>query len=264
MSSPHPERAAAPSAPAGSTATTALVLAGGLGSRLRPVVGNLPKVLAPIAGQPFLSYLLAYLRGQGIADILLSTGYGAEHVSDYCRDGSRWGVRVRYSREAEPLGTGGAIKRAEGLITSDPCLVLNGDSLVRADLARLLAAHAERQARITMALVEVPDKARFGSVLQADGGAIAAFREKGDQGSGLINAGIYVIDRAVLDAIPVGYNVSVERDVFPSFVGKGLYGLVVDAPFIDIGTPEAYAAAQTIAAGWAGKARHDTAGLVGP
>ncbi len=239
-------------APIPGSSTTALVLAGGLGSRLRPVVGALPKVLAPVAGQPFLYHLLDYLHGQGLSDILLSTGYGAEQVMDYCQDGARWDVRVRYSREAEPLGTGGAIKHAEPLIASDPFLALNGDSLVRADLARLLGLHAERRARITMALVEVPDKGRFGSVVLAGDGAIAAFNEKGDRGVGLINAGIYVIDRGALDAIPAGRSVSLEREVFPGFVGKGLYGAVVPGPFLDIGTPEDYALGQTAIAGLTG------------
>lgn len=230
-------------------ASTVLVLAGGLGSRLRPVVGGLPKVLAPVAGRPFLHYLLDYLRDQGACDILLSTGYGAEQVAASCHDEASWDVRLRYSRETELLGTGGAIKHAEAAIGSDPFLVTNGDSLVRADLSRLLAFHAARDARITIALVEVPDKDRFGAVRLAGDGAITAFDEKGAGGLGLINAGIYVFDRAVLASIPTGRAVSVEREVFPRFVGAGLYGLTVPGPFIDIGTPESYLTAPTIVGG---------------
>ena len=232
------------------TSITTLVLAGGLGTRLRPVIGDLPKVLAPVAGCPFLHYVLQYLRSQGVSDVVLCTGYGAEQVADYCKDGSRWDMRVRYSPEAKPLGTGGAIKHAQFWIASNPFLVLNGDSLVRADLAQLVSFHTEKQARITMVLTEVPDKIRFGSVVLASDGPIAGFSEKGHEGGGLINAGIYLMDRAVLEAIPTESNVSVERGVFPCFVGKGLYGIVVPGPFIDIGTPEAYARAQAVLASW--------------
>ncbi len=230
-------------------ASTVLILAGGLGSRLRSVVGGLPKVLAPVAGRPFLHHLLDYLRDQGARDILLSTGYGAEQVAASCRDGAAWGIRLRSTRETEPLGTAGAIKHAEAAIGSDPFLVTNGDSLVRADLSRLLAFHAARGARITIALVEVPDKGRFGAVRLADDGAITAFDEKSAGGRGLINAGMYVLDRAVLASIPSGRAVSVEREVFPRFVGAGLYGLAVPGPFIDIGTPESYLLAPAIVGG---------------
>lgn len=232
---------------------TVLVLAGGMGTRLSPVIGDLPKVLAPVAGRPFLHYVLHYLRNQGISDIVLCTGYGAEQVADYCQDGSRWGVHVRYSAEVQPRGTGGAIKHAQPLIASDPFLVLNGDSLVQADLAHLISFHAEKQTWITIVLVEVPDKARFGSVVLASDDSIAGFNEKGHQGAGLINAGIYLMERAVLEAMPARCNASVERDVFPCFVGKGLYGMVVPGPFIDIGTPEAYRMAQTVLASWLGR-----------
>lgn len=239
--------------PTDMTLITALVLAGGPGTRLRPMVGDLPKVLAPVAEHPFLHYVLHYLRNQGILDVVLCTGYGAEQVADYCNDGAQWGVHIRYSPEAKPLGTSGAIKHARSLIASDPFLVLNGDSLVRVDLARLISFHAEKQAQITIVLVEVPDKTRFGSVMLADDGSIARFNEKGGQGAGLINAGIYLMDRAVLEAIPGGSNVSLERDVFPRLVGKELYGMVASGPFIDIGTPKAYAMAQTILANWPGR-----------
>lgn len=224
---------------------TALILCGGRGSRLRLVIGDLPKVLAPVAGRPFLHYVLHYLRSQDISDVVLCTGYGAEQVLGYCKDGSPWDLHIRDWPEAEQLGTGGAIKHAQFLIASNPFLVLNGDSLVRADLHDLVTFHTEKQARITMILTEVPDKMRFGSVVLASDGSIAGFSEKGSQGAGLINAGIYLMDRAVLEAIPTGRNVSIERDVFPRFMGKGLYGMVTPGPFIDIGTPEAYAMAQT-------------------
>ncbi|MBI3945599.1 MAG: D-glycero-beta-D-manno-heptose 1,7-bisphosphate 7-phosphatase [Armatimonadetes bacterium] len=223
---------------------TAVILCGGLGTRLRPVIGDLPKILAPIAGRPFLHSLLAYLRGQGITDVVLATGHGAAAVAACGGDGSARGLRLRYSEETEPLGTGGAIRLAAPQIGSDPFLVLNGDSLVGADLARTVAFHQERGARATLVLAEVPDKTRFGSVLLEPDGRVAGFVEKGASGPGRINAGIYVMNREVLQAIPAGRSVSVEREVFPALVGRGLYGLVAPGPFIDIGTPEAFAEAQ--------------------
>src|SRR5262245_52364369 len=142
---------------------TALVLCGGLGTRLRPLVGDLPKALAPVAGRPFIDHLLDYLRRQGVTDVVLCTGFGAEQVATHCGDGSAWDVRLRYSPEPCPLGTGGAVRHAQQYITG-PFLVLNGDSLVRVDLTRLLAHHLDKGARITLALIEVADRLRFGSV----------------------------------------------------------------------------------------------------
>lgn len=228
---------------------TTLVLAGGLGTRLRPVVGNVPKVLASIGGRPFLYNILQYLHNQSQCDVVLCTGFEADQVAAYSGDGFQWGIRIRYSSEAEPLGTGGAIKHAQPLINSDPFLVLNADSLVNVDLSSLLGLHSQNRAKITIALTPVSDSSRFGSVELDKHGAVSAFGEKLKSGPGLINAGIYSIDRAVLDVIPAGRSVSLEREVFPHFLGKGMYGMVVRGPFIDIGTPEAYERAQSFFAG---------------
>ncbi len=234
---------------------TALILCGGLGIRLRQVTGALPKVLAPVAGRPFLFHLLRYLAGQGVSDIVLCAGYAAEQVVSCCGDGSQWGVNLRYSSESKPLGTGGAITRAQPLIASDPFLVLNGDSLAQAGLADLIAFHAEKQAQISMVLAEVPDKTRFGSALLGGNDSIVGFSEKGHQGSGLINAGIYLMNCAALEVIPSERNVSIERDIFPRFIGKGLYGRFAAGLFIDIGTPESYSIAQTVLAGCSERAQ---------
>lgn len=223
---------------------TALVLAGGLGTRLRPLTGDLPKALAPVAGRAFLTYVLLYLRDQGISDVVLCTGYGGEKVAEYCGSGAPWGVRIRCSRETRPLGTAGAIKNAEDLIGSDPFFVMNGDSLVRADLARLIEFHQVKRARVSMVIVEVEDQMRFGSVVLGEGDSIVGFNEKGRNGSGFISAGVYLFHRSILKTIPTGENVSVEQDVFPRFVGKGFYGMKVPGPFIDIGTPSSYTLAQ--------------------
>lgn len=225
---------------------TAFILTGGLGTRLRPVTGDLPKVLAPVAGRPFLEYLLCYLRNQGVSDIVLCTGYGAEEIRNYFMDGSPYGITIRYSREEHTMGTGGAIKYAEPLIVGERLLVLNGDSLVRFDLNRLLGMHLRKDARASMVLVRVPDKKRFGSVSVSADGQVTAFNEKSGNGSGLINAGIYLLERDVLSFIPPNQKISIEYDVFPNLIGRRLYGQVADGPFIDIGTPESYRDAQAV------------------
>lgn len=225
---------------------TAVVLCGGFGTRLRSVVGSLPKVLAPVGGHPFLHHVLTYLRRQGIADVVLATGYGAKEVATFGGDGSAWGVRLRYSAESEPLGTAGALRLAGTQGLSDPFLALNGDSLVPANLWRVLDFHCAHAARVTLVLTQTPNQGRFGSVRVEPDGRIVEFVEKGTNGPGLINAGIYVMQREVLGEIPAGRCVSLEHEVFPSLVGKGIYGIEVAGPFVDIGTPQALAEAQAL------------------
>jgi NDP-sugar pyrophosphorylase family protein len=231
------------------SSTTALVLCGGLGTRLRPVTGALPKGLAPVEGRPFLDYMFRYLHGQGVRDVVLCTGYAADQVEAACGDGSPWGLQVRYSREAQPLGTGGAAKLAEPLIASDPFFLLNGDSLVHADLGRLARFHRDKRAKISMVLVHVADKSPFGAVRRGEGDSVAGFSEKGQGGPGWINGGIYLIDRSVLADLPAGEPVSIEKEVFPRYAANGLYGMEAAGSFIDIGTPESYARAASVLAG---------------
>jgi NDP-sugar pyrophosphorylase family protein len=226
--------------------STAVILCGGFGTRLRPVVSDRPKILAPVADKPFLRHLLNYLRAHGVFDIVLCAGHMSDQIMDYLSSGEEFDSRIRLSIESEPLGTGGAIKQAEHLLPSGPFFVLNGDSLAQGDLSSLLRFHLEKNASITLALVEVQDKSRFGSVALGADGAILRFEEKGETGAGLINAGIYVMNRAVLDTIPCVKRWSLEMDVFPEFVGKGLYGMTVSGPFVDIGLPESYALAQSL------------------
>jgi NDP-sugar pyrophosphorylase family protein len=153
---------------------------------------------------------------------------------------------MRYSVEERPLGTAGAIKHAQGFIASDPFLVFNGDSLIRADLASLLRLHKNKGALITLALTQVPDQTRFGSAIVADDGSISGFHEKGQHGPGFINAGIYSMSHSALEAIPSSGSTSLELDVLPHFAGQGMYGLPVTGSFVDIGTPEAYLEAQAL------------------
>lgn len=234
---------------------TTLVLCGGLGTRLRTVIGDRPKVLAPVAGRPFLHYLLQYLQRQQIRDVVLCTGFGATDIEAYCQDGRAWGLQIRYSREDTPLGTAGAIKQAESYLQSNPFCVLNGDSLVQADISTLIQFHQAKRACMTLCLVEVPSRARFGSVTLVADGAITGFDEKRDQQAGLINAGLYLMERAILQMIPPNLPASLEYDVLPRAVGHGLYGFVSAGPFIDVGTPETYALAQSLLPDWEARRR---------
>lgn len=230
---------------------TALVLCGGLGTRLRSVVSDVPKALARIGGEPFIGYLIRYLVRHGVRDIVLCTGFGAEQLAAYCGDGSRWGAHIRHSVEPSPLGTGGALKNAVHLAASDPVLVVNGDSFVNADVAKLRSYHLEKAAHLTIVVTEVADQSRYGGVRVARNGAVEGFNEKDSTGPGWINAGMYLMDRAIIESIPSGRMVSLERDVLPRYIGNGGFAMEVAGTFIDIGTPESYAAAETVLAEFA-------------
>ncbi len=231
---------------------TVVVLCGGLGTRLRAVVGDRPKVLAPVAGEPFLGHLLGHLRRQGFADVVLSTGYLGEMVEAYAADGARWRLRLRYAREPKPLGTAGALRfAADALDLREPFLALNGDTFFSGSLPRLVAFHRQKPgAQASLALVRVDHADRYGTVqVDAETDAVTAFVEKqpGHLGPAWISAGVYVMAPALLAGVPPGRNVSLERDVFPRRIGQGLYGCrFEDAVFLDIGTPEAYAQAASL------------------
>ena len=222
---------------------SALVLAGGLGTRLRSVVGDRPKVLAPVAGRRFLAYLLHQLADAGFEDVVLCTGYMGDQVRD------AFGKRFRklnllYSQEEQPLGTAGALRHALSLIPSETVAVLNGDSYCQADLAEFLSWHHDKRADASILLTEMPDTARFGAVETDSGDRIHRFGEKNTAGPGWINAGIYAISKRLLAGIPDGVAVSIERECFPQWMGNGLYGCRGGGRFLDIGTPESFAEAQ--------------------
>jgi len=224
----------------------AFILCGGLGTRLRSVVSDRPKSMALIGDVPFLQLLLKRLRAQGVAEVILGTGYRAEQIENFFGNAENLGLRLQYSREDEPLGTGGAVKLAQGVL-SDPALVLNGDSYVEWELKALTDLFRERQADIVMVLQEVPDVARYGSVTLDSTGRVAEFVEKGSrQGAGLINAGIYLLRKQIVTGLPRGRAISLERDVFPKFLGKNFYGVVSRGIFIDIGVPADLERAQRV------------------
>jgi D-glycero-alpha-D-manno-heptose 1-phosphate guanylyltransferase len=223
---------------------TAAILAGGLGTRLRPVMADRPKVLAEVGGRPLIFYLLDQLAAAGIQDVVLCTGYLGHQVKEVLGE-SHGPLRLIYSQESSPLGTGGALRLALPLFLTDQVLILNGDSFCDANLRALALIHRLRTAKATILLVEVSDTGRFGWVEVDAGGAVREFLEKGrKRGPGWINAGIYLIDRSLLQTIPSDQSVSLERESFPAWVGQGLYGFRSNGRFVDIGTPESFALAQ--------------------
>jgi mannose-1-phosphate guanylyltransferase len=220
----------------------ALVLAGGEGTRLRPLTLTTPKPVLPLAGRPFLSFMLDWLARHGVDEALLSLGYRADVVQDVLGD-ERHGMRLRYVVEDEPLGTAGPLRLAadQGML-SGRVLVVNGDCLTDLDLTALLRRHEETGATGTIALAAVDDTSHFGVVPTDADGRVEDFLEKptGPAPTNRINAGTYVLEERVLDLIPRGRAVSIEREVFPQLVGAGLYGYSFDDYWIDIGTPERY------------------------
>ena len=231
---------------------TAAILAGGLGTRLRSVVADRPKVLAEIRGRPFLAYLLDQLADAGVRTIVLCTGYLGEQVRAAFGD-SYGNLCLLYSQESSPLGTAGALRLALPLFkpglseanVSDPVLVMNGDSFCEVNLRAFWAWHCARGADATLLLTRMPDTKRYGRVHVDADGLVLSFDEKGDKGGpGWINAGIYLLNRRLLLTIPASGAVSLEQEMFPAWIGLGLYGYRSEGRFLDIGTPEAYNTAE--------------------
>lgn len=222
----------------------AIVLVGGEGTRLRPLTESVPKPALTLVDRPFLAYMVEWLAAHGVTEVVLACGFLPDVLREALGDGERAGARLRYVVEPEPLGTAGAIRFAAdelGAGLEAPFLALNGDVLTDLDLSALLRAHGEREACATIGLHPVEDSSAYGLVHSGDGGEVLQFLEKtGERAPGEVNAGMYVLERSVLDLIPAGENVSIERDVFPRLVGQGLHGLRLDGYWMDIGTPERY------------------------
>jgi mannose-1-phosphate guanylyltransferase len=220
----------------------ALVLAGGEGTRLRPLTYTTPKPVMPLAGRPFLTFMLDWAHSHGVEEVILSCGFMSDAVKRVLGD-IYDGMRLRYVVEEEPLGTAGPVRLAhdEDLL-EERLLILNGDVLTDIDLTAELEQHERIGALATLALYPVEDTSSYGVVPTAEDGAVEAFIEKGggEAPTNRINAGAYVIEREVADRIPAGRAVSFEREVFPSLVGEGLYGYKAAGYWIDIGTPERY------------------------
>lgn len=230
--------------PADLSAATAVILVGGLGTRLAPVVADRPKVLAHVGARPFLGYLLDGLASAGLRRVLLCSGHRGDELR--AAVGTRYrGMQLDYSHEPAPAGTGGALRLAAMLSDGDPLLVMNGDSYCEVDLAALWSAHHARGASATMVVSEVADARRFGRVTFDEAGRVTGFSEKSPEtGPGWVNAGVYVLGRALVCAIPERAPLSLEHEVLPSWIGRGLLAHPVRGSFFDIGTPPTYADAQ--------------------
>lgn len=220
---------------------TACILAGGLGTRLRSVVSDRSKVMACVHGRPFVTFLLDQLHDAGFTKAVLCTGYLGRELQQELGKTYR-GMKLAYSQEKSPLGTAGALRLALPKIDSETVLAMNGDSYCSADLAQLHARHDALKFESTLTLTEVTDCARFGHVETTAGGRVKRFEEKGSHvGPGWINAGIYLFDRQLLDEVPAGQPVSLERDVLPQWIDRGVGAYRAPSRFLDIGTPESYA-----------------------
>ena len=221
-----------------------MILAGGLGTRLRKVVPDRPKVMVEINGQPFVYYLLDQLAEAEISQAIISTGYKAKLIEEIIGFSYK-GMQIKYSREDSPLGTGGALKLAGQTVDSKWCLVMNGDSYTKFDPILLLMNHKKSDANITIVIKEVDNSSRYGTIEMNAEHEIVQFREKGPAGGpGLMNAGIYLVEMGILEKIPDKTPCSLEYDFFPTIVGKGIYGYETEGKFIDIGTPKSYAKAE--------------------
>jgi NDP-sugar pyrophosphorylase family protein len=219
-----------------------VILAGGLGTRLRPAVSDRPKVLAPVNGVPFLKCYLGWLRGFGARRIILSLGHQAGMVENFVKSEDWNGMEIVANVETTPLGTGGAVRACLPLVQSSTALVANGDSVARLDLCRFVEFHGSKSAQLSMVLTHQPQPGAFGLVETDKDGAVISFNEKpqNQNAGGFINAGLYLMQRDVIEEIPAGKPLSIEKDVFPKFCGHGFYALKGEFPFIDIGTPESY------------------------
>jgi NDP-sugar pyrophosphorylase family protein len=221
-----------------------LILAGGRGTRLRPLTINTPKPIVPVANSPFLLYQIDLMKSGGINEVILSLSYQPRKIEDLIKDGLDYGVRIRYAVESSPLGTGGAFKNAEQHIDS-PTVVFNGDVLTSVDLSAVIALHRERGAVATLVLVPVDNPSAYGLVECSPEGWVQRFIEKPGPDEitcNTINAGIYVLEPSVLRYMPEGESYSFERGLFPTLLEKKepVLAYVLDGYWIDIGTPAKY------------------------
>jgi mannose-1-phosphate guanylyltransferase len=222
----------------------AVVMAGGEGTRLRPLTNDVPKPALTLVDRPFLAYMIEWLAAHGVTEVVLACGFLPDVLRETLGDGEHAGVRLTYVTEPDRRGTAGAIRFAADALGDDldeRFLALNGDVLTDLDLTALMSAHHEREARATIALYPVEDSAAYGLVGVDGDGAVTEFVEKtGEAVPGEINAGAYYLERSVLDLIAPDREVSIEREVFPVLVGDGLGALRLDGYWMDIGTPERY------------------------
>ena len=221
----------------------AILLVGGFGTRLMPLTKNTPKPMLTVAGVPVTEHQIAMAKAAGITEIVLATSYLSEVFIPYFGDGSKWGIKIKYAVEKEPLGTGGAIRNAAQLLdTNESVVILNGDVLSSHNLTEQIRQHEAHGADVTLHLTEVEDARAFGCVPTDSDGRVTAFLEKMENPvTNQINAGCYVFNPRIISTIPLDTVVSVERETFPQLVESGakVFGFVENAYWLDIGTPRA-------------------------
>lgn len=223
-----------------------IILAGGEGTRLKPVISDLPKPMAPVRNRPFLEYILTWLTGYKISKFILSTGYKAGVVRSYFEDKYR-GIPVEYSHECEPLGTGGGILRALNRSTGENIVVVNGDTWFPVSLDVFLSNHLLLNGGITVALKLITDSDRYGAVIIGKNGSIEKFDEKKHLHEGLINGGVYMLRKSFVLGLDLPEKCSFERDVLEKNAGSGtIKGVVFSDPFLDIGVPDDYCKAELL------------------
>jgi mannose-1-phosphate guanylyltransferase len=220
----------------------AVILVGGEGTRLRPLTSTVPKPVVPLVDRPFISFMLEWLRQHGIEDVIMSCGFLATSVRNVLGDGSSVGIKLKFVEEPDPRGTAGALKYASPLL-DERFVMLNGDVLTDIDLTQQIAQHEDTGAKATLALVPVADPTAYGLVHLEEDRSVRDFVEKPSSDAidtNLISAGVYVLEREILDLVAPERNVSIEREVWPLLIGKGLYGFPSEGYWLDIGTPERY------------------------
>jgi D-glycero-alpha-D-manno-heptose 1-phosphate guanylyltransferase len=225
----------------------AVLLVGGMGTRLRSVLPSIPKPLAPFGTKSFLHLIIQQLRSQSIRQLVMCTGYLGDYIEETFGDGHEWGVAINYSKESDPVGTAGAVKLAERYIPSVPdFLVMNGDSFLETDFRQLIRFHGAHGGLVTIAACQIENASRYGTLQVDKTNRVIGFTEKaGTQAPGLVNGGVYVFNRSILQYI-ADRPASLERDVFPSVLEHGVYAFEQRGMFIDIGTPEDYLRAQEL------------------
>ena len=223
---------------------TTVILAGGLGTRLRSVIPDKQKVLVEIKNRPFLNFLLDQLLSAGAREVVLCTGHRADEVQTILGIEYK-SLKLVYSIESKPLGTGGALRLAFSHLTSDSVLIMNGDSYINVDLKDFLKWFKKKALAAALILTKMGDTSRYGRLVSDDEGRIQSFEEKSVSAfSGWINAGVYLLNKNLINSIPYGRTYSLENDFFPKLISDGLYGYQCEGEFIDIGTPESYLLAE--------------------
>lgn len=223
----------------------AVIIAGGLGTRLRPLTYNMPKPIVPLANKPFVFHQIDLLKKFGITEIILNLHYLSDNIREIFDDGKKLGVKIHYSIEEKPLGTAGAVKNAEKFFDGKPMLIFNGDILTDINLEKMIKFHEEKKGKVTLALTKVEDPTNYGLIITDDKQRVLEFREKPSWEhvtANTINAGIYIVDPSIFKLVPKGKEFSFERQLYPMLLERGekIYGYVTDAYWMDIGDPVKY------------------------